>query len=205
MRFALLLFVLLCIPALTPTSSEAREVYSGKDLLNNCTEDTEICDTFFAALLDSYVSIIAWTEKPSLFCLSGPSAFFWAGADMLARPDELDFSAESLILRALKNHFPCSFENQPIIENPEFLSGVDLVSLCKDANKCEAYLVGALGAHRTLLDWGILSAPYVCIPESIENTELLMTLLTYLSGNQDQLGFSAGGLTIIALSETYKC
>lgn len=190
-----------------PSPAQSRQVYSGMDLLKNCF-DTVVCDAFFAGLLDSYVTITGWANVPAQFCIKGPSEghelWPFVGTILLAKPDELNFSADSLSLRALVTKYPCE-SGSPAVAQPAFLSGHNLIEICQNVELCEAFLVGVLGAHTTLIDWGTLPNPYLCIPEPVENEELILTLLTYLGENQDQLSYSGGGLTIIALSKTYGC
>jgi len=213
MRRATIFAIGLSLLGLVPGPAQARETYSGINMLINCTTNAVICDTYFSGLLDAYVAIQGWADTPPIFCIVGPSNghLIWPlvvadlGEARVERPDILEFSAASLIIGSLRRLYPCE-EGQPAVAEPAFLTGLELVGLCRDTGLCEAYLISVLEAHRTLVDWGTLTAPYVCLPDEVENNELMLSLLTYLGGRQDQLSdYSGGTLTIVALSESYDC
>lgn len=198
--FALGLFLL----GLAPAPAQARQVYSGMDLLENC-QQASVCDAFFIGLLDSYMTIGGWTGLPGAFCIpNGHLIWPYVRDELLAAPGELTLSAGSLVLRAMKGLYPCE-ARQPAVVQPAFLNGLSLTGMCQDTGLCEAFLIGVLDAHRTLLDWGDLAAPYVCVPEEVENEVLMLSLLTYLEGHQEQIQYTGGSLTILSLSESYGC
>lgn len=207
--FLLVIGYLAILTGIQSPVTEARQVYSGNDLLKNC-ENLQVCDTYFAGLLDSYISIVNWAQIPHSFCVPGPSTghLLWplVGSDLMSITNQryLKGSSDSLVLLALSRRYPCE-PGQPALAEPAFLSGLDLINLCQDPGLCEAFIIGVLGAHQTLVDLGELGSPFLCIPEAAENQELMIYLLTYLGGHPDQLNYTGAGLTILALSEYYVC
>ncbi|MDA1132747.1 MAG: Rap1a/Tai family immunity protein [Proteobacteria bacterium] len=206
MRRALLLAACLLLPAVSPPPAAAGESFSGRDLGNNC-KNQQICDAFFAGMLDSYSSLLGWRQAAPAFCITGPSAghLLWPGiaADIIGRDDLAISSAASLAYLSLEARFPCQ-PGQPAVAQPTFLSGIDLGIMCQDIGLCEAFLIGVVDLHRTLVDRGD-QPPLMCAPPEVQNDELTFSLLTYLSGHQNELEFSAGSLALTALAESYGC
>jgi hypothetical protein len=79
-----------------------------------------------------------------------------------------------------------------------------LVVTCSNPTLCQAFLLGVLDTHRTLVDWGRIQ-PLVCLPEETTNVELMVTVMSYLQSHGDEVGFSAGSLILLALSEAHGC
>lgn len=197
----------LSMPGLSPRPAAAGDSYSGRDLGNNC-KNQQVCDAFFAGMLDAYTSLLGWRLAQPAFCVTGPSEGhqIWPGiaADIIGRDDLAVSSAASLAYLSLEARFPCQ-PGQAAVEQPAFLSGIDLGFMCQDIGLCEAFLIGVVDLHRTLVDRGDLSPPMLCPPPEVENDELTFSLLTYLSGHQNDLEFSAGSLALLALAESYGC
>ena len=206
MRRAIIFAIGLFVLGLAPAPAQARETYTGTDLLENC-RIASVCDTFFIGLLDAYVSIRVWAGLPGGICIpNGHLIWPFINEDLLAAPDEQlqQSTAASLVLNALRRRYSCE-AGQPAVVQPAFLSGLDLSGLCQDTGLCEAFLIGVLDTHRTLVEWGELAAPHVCLPTGVENDELMLSFLTYLQGRQDQIQHTGGSLMILALSESYGC
>lgn len=210
MRRSSLLAVFLIMGGLTAPTSQARETYSGRDLGINCA-DEQVCDAFFAGFLDAYTALLAWrpAELTPAFCITGTSVgreiWPFIAADLIARQDLAESTAASLVYLSLEKRHPCN-DSQPVaVAQPVFMSGIDLSFACQNANHCVAFLVGVLDLHRTLVDRGELQTALVCIPEDAVNSELGLVVLNYLGAHPDQLTYSAGSLSLLALAETHGC
>ena len=189
-------------------AAEAREVYSGTDLIINC-KDPVICDVFLLALLDTQLSLSGWYRLEATYCppVNLGMILTWGvvRAYFDRNEDLLGDSAGSLAISALEEAMPCSGTVKPEAAlMPRFFTGIDLIVACANPLVCEAFLIGVMDAHQTHSDWGRIQ-PLVCLGEEIENTELMAATLAYLETHEDQLGFTAGSLVLLALAETYAC
>ena len=192
----------------TPTS-QARQVYSGQDLIANC-KDPVVCDEFLIGLMDSHATLAGWYQLPATICPPADlgMGLYWGlvRAFFDRREDTLmASSAGSLALIALEGALPCVQDEMPVAPVlPRFRTGIDLVVSCANPILCEAFLLGVMDNHQTLLDWGRIPA-LVCLPADITNAELMVTIANYLEAHDDQLQFSAGSLILLALSEAHGC
>jgi hypothetical protein len=205
--FAALIFGFAALTA-TP-STAARQVYSGQDLINNC-KNPALCDEFLLALLDSQKTLEDWYQLPATVCppVDLGMNLFWglvrAFFDRTASNLE-ENSAGSLTMIALENALPCVQNDVTVTPvMPRFRTGIDLVVTCSNPTLCQAFLLGVLDTHRTLVDWGRIQ-PLVCLPEETTNVELMVTVMSYLQSHGDEVGFSAGSLILLALSEAHGC
>ena len=190
-------------------SAEARQVYSGQDLIVNC-QDTVVCDEFLLALLDSHATLEGWYQLPATVCPPadlGMNLMWGLVRAFFDRTDNSlsDSSAGSLALIALESALPCTQDGAPVTAVlPRFRTGIDLAVTCANPILCEAFLLGVLDSHRTLIDWGRIQ-PLVCLPEKATNPDLMVTVIQYLESHRDNLDFSAGSLVLLALSEAHGC
>ncbi len=210
MKRSLFAGLMLGLLALAATSSAAaREVYSGQDLILNC-KDPVVCDEFLIGLIDSHATLAGWYQLPATICPPADlgMSLFWGlvRAYFDRREDTLVVSsAGSLALIALEGALPCVQNEAPVNPvMPRFRTGIDLVVSCANPILCEAFLLGVMDSHQTLLDWGRIPA-LVCLPAEITNAELMVTIISYLEAHDDQLEFSAGSLILLALSEAHRC
>lgn len=192
----------------TPEPAEARQVYSGQDLILNC-KDPVICDVFLAALLDSQSTLVGWYQVPATVCppVDLGMNLIWGlvRAHYDRNEGELAKSAGSLALIALESAVPCGEAVSPAeAVMPRFRTGIDLVVTCANPLVCEAFLIGVMDGHQTLVDWNRIR-PLVCLPEEIANSDLMLATLNYLEAHGDQLNYSAASLVLLALSEAYGC
>ena len=199
----------LALALLYAQTAAARDVYSGSDLLINCRA-AGVCNIYFAALLDSYSTLVRWAGVPPAFCLTGPAdgLALWPTIrpDLEAQPDRLHFSAGSLVLLALEQKYACAQGSTTAVADPSsFRSGVEVLVLCQDLGICGAFLIGVLDSHTTLVDWDVLATPLVCIPEEQTNPQIVVSVLTYLSEHLEDLDYSAGSLFLLALLASYPC
>jgi hypothetical protein len=199
----------LLLALLHPQSTAARDVYSGSDLLINCGT-AGVCNTYFAALLDSYSTLARWAGVAPAFCLTGSAdaSTLWPAlrTGIALRPDRAERTAGSLVLLELQRKYPCADENATAIaDQSSFLSGFEMLLLCQDLGICGAFLIGVLDSHTSLVDWDMLASPLVCIPEESTNPQIIASVLTYLSDHLDDLEYSAGNLFLLALLANYPC
>ena len=211
MKRSLLAALLFGFAALTATPSAAagHHVYSGQDLIKNC-KDTAVCDEFLVALLDSHATLTGWHQLPATVCPPADLGMnlFWglvrAFFDRTTNNLE-ESSAGSLALIALEGALPCVQNDVPVTPvMPRFRTGTDLVVTCGNPILCEAFLLGVLDSHKTLVDWGRIQ-PLVCLPEETTNVELMVTVMSYMESHGEEIDFSAGSLVLLALSEAHGC
>ena len=194
--------------------ADAREVFSGLDLITNC-EDLVICKLFLMGVLDAHWSLSDWNRVEPTICAPQTLsieqlwalvlAFFYDNGDRL----EFESTAGSLSLIALENRHPCrpqAAAEPAMAATPisRFYIGLELILACANPIVCETFLIGVLDGYQTLVDWGRID-PIVCLPEDVTNRELMFATLTYLGENQEQLQFTAGSLTLLALNRNYPC
>ena len=210
MKRSLLAALLFGFAALTATpSTAARQVYSGQDLINNC-KNPALCDEFLVALLDSQATLAGWYQLPATVCPPADLGMnlFWglvrAFFDRTTNNLE-ESSAGSLALIALEGALPCVQNDVPVTPvMPRFRTGIDLVVTCSNPILCEAFLLGVLDSHKTLVDWERIQ-PLVCLPEETTNVELMVTVMSYMESHGEEMDFSAGSLVLTALSEAHGC
>ena len=210
MKRSLLAALLFGFAALTATpSTAARQVYSGQDLINNC-KNPALCDEFLVALLDSQATLAGWYQLPATVCPPADLGMnlFWglvrAFFDRTTNNLE-ESSAGSLALIALEGALPCVQNDVPVTPvMPRFRTGIDLVVTCSNPILCEAFLLGVLDSHKTLVDWERIQ-PLVCLPEETTNVELMVTVMSYMESHGEEMDFSAGSLVLLALSEAHGC
>lgn len=193
-----------------PSAQALPRGYSGADMIENCGVDAVVCDVYLRSLLDAHDTLLVWSKSPSRICppRSMEPAELWqtVSARLRARPDRLGASAGSLVLDALQVSYPCTAATAvalPAVATPQ--SGVDLATRCTNAPACEPALIGALDAHQTLVDWQRIPKPFVCLPEDSTMAQWRLAVLRYLGAHLDQLNFSAGSLTLLAVAESYPC
>lgn len=200
-----LLAILIAIPA----AHALPRGYTGTDLLQNCATDTAVCDIYLLSLVDAHDAVLAWSQSPSRICppRSMEPAELWAAlrTRLLTRPERLGASAGSLVLDALQVTYPCAGRTTAAMPTIAPQSGVELAERCTNAATCEPALVGALDAHQTLVDWQRIPKPYLCLANDSTIAQWRVALLRYLQAHLDQLGFSAGSLTLLAMAESHPC
>ncbi len=188
--------------------AEARQVFSGQDLILNC-KDPVICDVFLEAVLDSQASLVGWYQVPPTVCppIDLGMNLIWGlvRAHYDRNEDQLANSAGSLALIALERALPCGEGVSPAqAVMPRFLTGIDLVVICANPIVCEAFIIGVLDGHKTLVDWERIR-PLVCMADTVTNADLMVKTSNYLQAHGDQLQYSAASLVLLALSEVYGC
>ncbi len=83
-------------------------------------------------------------------------------------------------------------------------TGENLVKNCKDEVTCRTYLSGLLDADETLTGWYQLT-PQFCLPAPQTPDTLWPVVKAFLEKNPEQLKFTAGSVTLIALENAYRC
>ena len=201
---------ILALVIATPPANALPRGYTGADLIQNCSLDAAVCDVYLRALLDGHDTLLVWTQSASRICpprsLDAGELWQLVSARLMARPERLGASAGSLVLDALQVAYRCQIAPVaavPVLTAPQ--SGVDLASRCTNSATCEPALIGVLDAHQTLVDWDRIPRRYACLPDASTLAEWRLVVLKYLGGHLDQLNYSAGSLTLLAMTEAYPC
>lgn len=94
-------------------------------------------------------------------------------------------------------------------QSVSYLTGNDLLSLCKSANPaqrnyCSGYVTGALDQQR-FLEAAAALAPLVCVPQNVASGQLADVVAKHLEAQPAKRHYSAASLTIGALSDAFPC
>ena len=194
--------------AAAPHSGSARQVYTGNDLIKNCS-DAVICRTYLSGLLDADETLAGWGTLQPQFCPPAPqlSDAIWpvVRAFFEGHTDQLKFTAGSVTLIALGNAYRCppgtATAQRSLVR---YFSAAELNAVCLNVSMCEAFVIGVMDAHTSLVDWKRMR-PMICLPETAENRDLMLAVADYVGGHPNELGYTAGSVVLLALTARYPC
>ena len=191
-----------------PERASAREVFTGNDLMKNCS-DAVTCRTYLSALLDADETLTGWNTLQPQFCPPAPqpSDAIWpvVRAFLEGHTDQLKFTAGSVTLIALENTYRCPAGTTTAQRSlVRYFSGAELNAVCQNFSMCQAFIIGVMDAHTSLVDWKRMR-PMICLPEAAENRDLMLAVADYVGGHPGELNYTAGSLVLLALTARYPC
>jgi len=74
-----------------------------------------------------------------------------------------------------------------------------------DISFCEGLLQGVVSGHDTLITWGYLKEPVICVPGDIDTDRLAKIFVGYVAAHIERQNHTASSLAMNAFKQAFPC